>query len=87
MPCITVKYKDDGGINFMEMFTIDHQGAFYLLWNFMVTIACLVSSYMYVALAAFRTDDALIVTLVFEGIFVIDIIINFMLSYERNDTA
>jgi hypothetical protein len=24
MPCITIKYRDNGSINFLEMFTINH---------------------------------------------------------------
>lgn len=92
MPCITVKTNENGSINFLEMFTINHQGARYLIWNFFVTICCLVSSYIYVAMAAFRTSDRdypsiIALSIIFEAVFVLDIIINFMLSYERNDTA
>jgi len=74
------------------MFTINHQGGFFLLWNFFVTICCLISSYYYVALAAFRNSDdtdsnMLALVIVFECVFCIDIVINSMLSYERQDTA
>ena len=91
LPLITVKKKDDGSINFLEMFTINHQGRFFLIWNFLVTVCCLISSYIYLAMAAFRLngeDDvlALILIILFEGIFCLDIVINSMLSYERNDT-
>lgn len=41
----------------MEMFTVNHKGSFYLFFNFFVTFCCLVSSYMYLAIAAFRTSD------------------------------
>lgn len=57
-----------------------------------MTFCCLVSSYIYVAMAAFRTSERdypsiIALSIIFEGVFVLDIIINFMLSYERNDTA
>lgn len=89
IPCITIKYTDDGGIKLMEMFTINHQGSFYLFFNFFVTFCCLFSSYMYLAIASFRTEGEGSVTLalaiIFEMIFCCDIGVNFLLSFERQD--
>ena len=36
------------------MTVIDHEGVFYTLANFIITVCCLVSSYLYLFQAAFR---------------------------------
>jgi hypothetical protein len=36
------------------MLTIDHEGVYYLAFNFFVTLCCLLSSFMYLMFAAFR---------------------------------
>lgn len=89
LPCISIKTADDGSIKFTEMLTINHRGTFYLIFNFFVTFCCLFSSYMYMAIAAFRTDRDSItlgLAIMFEVIFCIDIAVSFLLSYERQDT-
>ena len=46
--------------NFMvsKMVLIHHDGAPYLMFKFLVTFICLLSSYLYVYLAAFRLVDS-----------------------------
>mgnify|MGYP000276800207 FL=1 len=46
--------------NFMvsKMVLIHHDGAPYLMFKFLVTFNCLLSSYLYVYLAAFRLVDS-----------------------------
>jgi hypothetical protein len=58
LPCIKLKYNAQGGIKWFEIFTINHTGEFYLMFNFFVTVCCLVSSYMYVGVAAYRFTDS-----------------------------
>lgn len=90
-PCVSIRYGNDGGVKFTEMFTIEHKGSFFLYWNFFVTICCLVSSYMYLAMAAFRPveegETQFALSILFETIFIIDICVHFMLSFDDDDTA
>lgn len=84
---IKIKRNEDGTINLSEMFVISHLSGMYLIFNFFVTACCLVSSYIYVYMAAFRIlqNDFSMTNFFmyfFEGVFVVDIAVNFMLSYE-----
>lgn len=84
--------------NFMvsKMVLIHHDGAPYLMFKFLVTFNCLISSYLYVYLAAFRLVDSTLqddpnillfsLVLVFEMLFTLDIIAKFMLTYENPET-
>lgn len=90
-PCVSIRYGADGGIKLTELITIEHKGSFFLYWNFTVTICCLVSSYMYLAMAAFRPQEEggtqIALSILFETIFVIDICVHFILSYDDDDVA
>jgi hypothetical protein len=51
-----------------------------------VTLCCTVSSYMYAAMAAFRSTEegsSFILSVLFETIFAIDMLTNFLLSYSK----
>lgn len=86
---ITIAWKPDGSLDVTRMFTINHESQGYLYFNLIVTVACLLSSYMYVYMAAHRIsvesiqDPEAVLMVVFEVIFLIDILVNFMLSYEH----
>lgn len=85
---IKIKRNEDGTINLSEMVVISHLSGVYLIFNFFVTACCLVSSYIYVFMAAHRIleNDEYSITVLFmyffEGVFVVDIAVNFLLSYE-----
>lgn len=91
IPCVSIRYGPDGRIKLTEVFGIDHRGSFYLKWSFLVTICCLVSSYMYLAMAAFRPRSEggirLALSIIFEIVFFIDICISFLLSFDDPDNA
>lgn len=57
------------------------------MFNFFVTFCCLVSSYIYAAIAAlrFENSDGLMQFLIifFEAVFFIDIMVNCVLSFEK----
>lgn len=89
-PCITIRKAPDGGIKLLELFTINHNGTFYLYFSFFITLCCLFSSYMYLAMAAFRTQSgdgvSIELSIFFEIMFCVDIIVNSCLSYEKEDS-
>jgi hypothetical protein len=70
------------------MVVISHQSRGYLYFNLLVTVICLIGSYMYVFMAAHRikseidTSPLVISMVMFEGIFLVDICVNFILTYE-----
>ena len=65
---------------------IDHESAAYVKFNFLVTICCLLSSYMYVTLAAFRSLDGYPITailvIMFECVFCVHMSVQFITSYD-----
>ena len=68
------------------MFTIDHKGGSYLIFNFLVTICCLISSYLYVNIAAHRVEEAGFsssLSTIFEVVFCCDIIVSSLLTYDK----
>lgn len=83
----------DGSINISEYVVINHNSGGYLMFNFFVTACCLVSSYIYVFMAAHRIQleashaahqhsATIIFMYFFEAIFALDILVSFLLSYE-----
>lgn len=85
MPFFNIHEYDDHSLNCWELITIDHKGDSYLYYNLFVTMCCLISSYIYVAIAAFRRPNSEEINSAvwwFEGIFVVDILINFLLTYD-----
>jgi hypothetical protein len=91
LPCITIRKHYDGAIKVFELITIDHNGTPYLYFSFFVTLCCLFSSYMYMAMAAFRTTTEKggstgVLSIFFEVIFSIDILVNSLLSYTKEDS-
>lgn len=61
-------------------------GVFIVIWRAIHTISCLLSCYFYVYLSAFGLhafgDDGRILDFVFEGIFVISMILEFLTAYK-----
>lgn len=71
-----------------EMLVFSHESKGYLMFNFLITILCLVSSYYYGSIAGFRyslksTDDLdhLLMQIIIEGIFLIHFILQFFLDF------
>jgi hypothetical protein len=68
---------------------ISVENPFYQFWKIMVVLTCIVSSYIYASVAAFKipepgsTTDKIIVS--FDVIFVLDILIQFILEYKPED--
>jgi hypothetical protein len=85
---INIVWNEDGSVNLSEMVVINHNSAKYLFFNFFVTFCCLISSYIYVFMAAHRKSVeeefslTVILMLFFEGVFFTDVCVNFLLSYE-----
>ena len=83
-----VKWKPNGEIDIDEMVVINHNSKFYLFWNILVTVCCLLSSNLYLYMAANKltektaSRDTIATMILFEGIFFIDMCVNFILSYE-----
>jgi len=74
-------------IAFWDHLVIDHKGCFYTIWRPLYVCSCLVSSYVYAYLACFESAHQVtefrVLEAVFEGIFFISIIIEFLASYEN----
>ena len=91
LPCLTIKRDLSGNVIWSESIVIDHTGPSYIAFNFFVTFCCLVSSYMYVAMAAFRITESnplmFFIMMIFEAIFVCDLCINFLLSYTPEHSS
>ena len=74
------------GKSLHDLMVIDHEGAGYVKFNFLVTMCCLFSSQMYVTFAAFREMPneplAQWLTFMFEVIFAGHMATQFVLTYE-----
>lgn len=87
--CIKIDLDGDSPIDLNRVLVINHNSPGYLAFNFFVTFCCLVSSYIAVYMACHRiTMEGHGFTLVvfvmysFEAVFMLDIFVNFILSYE-----
>lgn len=87
--CIKINLDGDAPIDLNKLLVINHNSPGYLAFNFFVTFCCLVSSYIAVYMACHRiTMEGKGFTLVvfimysFEAVFMLDIFVNFLLSYE-----
>lgn len=89
---LELRLSPDGSIDMSGYVVIDHNSERYLMFNFFVTFCCLVSSYIYVYMAAHRiqmesSEDPLSPTVFlvyfFEGVFALDIGVNCLLSFEQ----
>ena len=70
--CIKPVKKD---MSFQDWVVIDHTGSAYVCFNFIVTLSCLFSCYLYITMAAFRElhsgGVAGILVLLFEILFAV----------------
>ena len=71
----------------VEMIIINHEGRFWINFQFFVSVLCLVSSYYYCSIVCFRysnTDHIERVYLIasFESIFFIHIVLKFLVDYK-----
>ena len=91
LPCFTIKKDSSGNVIWSESIVIDHTGSTYIVFNFFVTFCCLISSYMYVAMAAFRIEESnplmFAMMILLELVFVGDMCIKFLLSYTPDHSA
>ena len=51
---VTIEFRADGSLDVSRMVVINHESKGYLYFNFLVTVCCLVGSYVYVYMAAHR---------------------------------
>lgn len=81
---------DDTETSCQESIIIHQEGNFYRIWELIVILSCIISSYAYMYLAAFGepTPNSFLYILdyIFLGIFGIDIIIQFLLDYKPEDS-
>jgi hypothetical protein len=84
---------DDGKYNnnrpYYDMFIISHQSFLLLVWNFIVLLSCIFSSYIYLYMASYITKDNMseqgfffYFDWIMEGIFLISIITQFLTDFE-----
>jgi hypothetical protein len=73
---------------FMERIVIDENNRYYLAWKIIVIFLCVISSYFYAYMAAFRApepgEDFFSVMLFFEISFFIDICLKFLVSFTKD---
>jgi len=90
IPCISIKPNAEGNITLNEIFGINHQSKTYMYFNIFVIMCCAVSSYIYCAMAAFRlnSDDFYFyLSLLFESVFVVDMLSHFVLSFRKEGSS
>jgi hypothetical protein len=92
----TKKGRDNLDINEMfegkkltDMLIIDHTSRGYYLWYKMINYLCLVSSFIYADYAAYRhiSSDILLSIYICEGIFLVDMIIQFFLDFPKSSSG
>lgn len=85
LPCLNVVLDKKNHIVWQEILAVNHQGRSYMIFNFLVTLLCLMSSYFYIFAAAHRDDSGpfYYVMAFFEVIFTIDCLVQFVLSYDK----
>ena len=74
------------------MFIISHQNYILLTWNFIVLLSCIFSSYVYLYMASYMTGEGetekgffFYFNWIFEGIFLMAIITEFLTDFEDQD--
>lgn len=86
---ISIGHDHDGNSSFWATIFIRCDNKWYLVFNILVTALCLISSYYYASLVGFRYSsggeidvDYELPTLIFEGIFLVHLITQFLLEYR-----
>ena len=67
----------------IKKFIIDHRGPYYFIWHEVVDFLCIISSFIYAHFAAYRhsNPEYKYLMIAFEGAFLIDFLMNFILDY------
>ena len=92
--CFQKKYKDGCSmctryldISFLlRQMVIDNRGMVYRAWSIMIVILCVLTSFFYAILGAFKEsyEETLDIVLAMEIIFLIDFLLHFILSFPIN---